>query len=187
MINQIVNQQKFYSNIKKISILYKLFLLQTFFTKFKKNSISCSKILSLLQKFAAPASKFGSPDLELLMSDSALNKVVQQIGVVSLFSLELLVDGLSITFLSISLPINRSLDDTTFYGTNNGIGLFSDSTHSIKTAIAILGLFFRSHSPFSSFFLLVSNSLFSHPFYSELCLLGRTKSFMISFNFLWED
>ena len=78
-----------------------------------------------------PASKFGSPDLELLMSESTVNKVVQQIGgVPSPFSLELLVDGLSITLLPI--PINHSLDEITFYGTISGNGWFSDSTHSIK-------------------------------------------------------
>ena len=46
------------------------------------------------------------------------------------FSLELLVDGLSITLLPI--PINCSPDEITFYGTNSRTGLFSDSTHSIK-------------------------------------------------------
>ena len=72
------------------------------------------------------------------MSDSTVNKVVQQIGtgggggggLPSPFSLELLVDGLSITLLPI--PINRSLDEITFYETDSGIGLISDSTHSIK-------------------------------------------------------
>ena len=73
------------------------------------------------------------------MSDSTVNKVVQQIGGgggggggggPSPFSLELLVDGLSITLLPI--PINHSLDEITFYGTISGNGLFSDSTHSIK-------------------------------------------------------
>ena len=64
------------------------------------------------------------------MSDSTVNKVVQQIGGASPFSLELLVDGLSITLLPI--PINHSLDEITFYETISGTGLFSDSTHSIK-------------------------------------------------------
>ena len=57
------------------------------------------------------------------MSASTVNKVVQQIGgLPSPFSLELLVDGLSITLLPI--PINRSPDEITFYGTNSGTGLF---------------------------------------------------------------
>ena len=59
------------------------------------------------------------------MSDSTVNKVVQQIGGgggggSSPFSLELLVDGLSITLLPI--PINHSLDEITFYGTISGNG-----------------------------------------------------------------
>ena len=57
------------------------------------------------------------------MSDSTVNKVVQQIGGgggASPFSLELLVDGLSITLLPI--PINHSLDEITFYGTISGNG-----------------------------------------------------------------
>ena len=78
-----------------------------------------------------PASKLGSPDLELLMSESTVNKVVQQIGgLTSPFSLELLIDGLSITLLPI--PINHSSDEITFYGIISGTDLFSDSTHSIK-------------------------------------------------------
>ena len=61
------------------------------------------------------------------MSNSTVNKVVQQIGGgggggggASPFSLELLVDGLSITLLPI--PINHSLDEITFYGTISGNG-----------------------------------------------------------------
>ena len=46
------------------------------------------------------------------------------------FSLELMVDGLSITLLPI--PINHSLNEITFNGTISGTGWFSDSTHSIK-------------------------------------------------------
>ena len=58
------------------------------------------------------------------MSDSTVNKVVQQIGGggggPSPFSLELLVDGLLITLLPI--PINHSLDEITFYETISGTG-----------------------------------------------------------------
>ena len=106
-----------------------------------------------------PASKFGSPDLELLVSDSTVNKVVQQIGgLTSPFSLELLVDGLSITLLLI--PINHSPDEITFYGTISGTGLFSFH----KTVFSSLGRFLCSQSSFPSFLLLDSFPLFFPPF-----------------------
>ena len=116
---------------KDFDIVYTVSI-TTFSRISRKTLFPVLKILSLLQNVAFPDSKFGSPDLELLMSDSALNKVVQQIGggMLPLFLWSFLVDGFEL--IHIPLPINRSQDETTFYGTNSGIGLFSDSTHSIK-------------------------------------------------------
>ena len=97
-------------------------------TRLEKNSLLPDlKTYLFSRMLQLPASKFGSPDLELLVSDLTVNKVVQQIGggggggggggLPSPFSLELLVDGLSITLLLI--PIDRSPDEITFYGTNS--------------------------------------------------------------------
>ena len=103
------------------------------------------------------------------MSDSTVNKVVQQIGGgggggggPSPFSLELLVDGLSITLLPI--PINHSLDEITFYETIGGTGLISDSTHSIKQCFhpsgASFALSFPSLHPYFLIPFPCSSSLF---------------------------
>ena len=52
-----------------------------FETRLEKNSLFPDlKTYIFSRRLQLPASKFGSPDLELLMSDSTVNKVVQQIG-----------------------------------------------------------------------------------------------------------
>ena len=79
-----------------------------------------------------------------------------------------------------SLPIIHSLDYTAFYGIMNGIGLFSDSIHSISSVFATLELFFFSHSSFSSFSLFIL-PLFSHLFIVILLLLGITRLFILFF------
>ena len=112
-------------------------------------------------------------------SDSALNKVVQQLGAASsfFFGASWLMDSNN----PYSLPINRSSDEITFYGTKDGIGFFSDSIHSIK----------QRFQPLDSSFACILHSLHSYClflflcspiFYSELFLLGRTRSFIIYFS-----
>ena len=105
MINQFVNQHKFYSNFKKISILYKLFHLPTIVTKFKKDSLfPALKSYIFSRSLQPPLQNLAHQTLSSSKSDSTVNKVVQQIGAASLFSLELLVDGFSITLLPIPFP-----------------------------------------------------------------------------------
>ena len=118
------------------------------------------------------------------MSESTVNKVVQQIGgggCLHLFLWELLVDGLSISLLPI--PINHSPDEIAFYGTISGTGLFSDSTHSINSVfipwtLPLLSVFL----PFILIALFLS--LVFPSFYSELRPLGRMGLFITYFNFL---
>ena len=81
MINQIANQQKLYSNVKNFSILQQLLIYKYFWqSRLEKNSLfPVLKTYLFSRVLQLPASKFGSPDLELLVSDSTVNKVVQQI------------------------------------------------------------------------------------------------------------
>ena len=62
----------------------------------------------------------------------------------------------------------------------NGIGLFSDSIHSISSVFATLELFFFSHSSFSSFSLFIF-PLLSHPFIVISLLLGTIRFFILFF------
>ena len=82
--------------------------------------------------------------------------------------------GVLINPSSNSLPIIHSHDYRVFCGFMNGIGLFSNSIHSIRSAFALLELVFFLHSH-CLFFL-----WFSHPFIVTLILLG-TKKLLILF------
>ena len=97
------------------------------------------------------------------------------------FSLELLLDGLSITLLLI--PINCSPDEITFYGTNSGTGLFSDSTHSIKQCFHPLDVSLALILPSLHSYCLIHFLVLSS-FYSECSPLGKMGLFIVCLNFL---
>ena len=64
--NQFVSQREFYSNIKHFDIVQSAFFTNKTVTKFEKNSLFLDlKSCIFPLKVAAPASKFGSLDLEL--------------------------------------------------------------------------------------------------------------------------
>ena len=82
--------------------------------------------------------------------------------------------GVMVKSSSNSLPIIHFLTDRVFLRIMTGIGLFSNSIHSIRFAFAPLELFFFSYSPFPSFLLFIL-SVSSHPFIVTLILLGMKK------------
>ena len=73
--------------------------------------------------------------------------------------------GVLVNPSSNSLPIIHFRNDIAFFGIMTGIGLFSDSIHSIRSTFASLELIF-----FPSFFFVSS-----HPFIVTLILLGMKK------------
>ena len=82
--------------------------------------------------------------------------------------------GVLVNPSSNSLPIIHFRNDRAFFGIMTGIGLFSDSIHSIRSAFATFGTHLFPHSPFPSFSLFI-HSVSSHPFIVTLILLGLKK------------
>ena len=77
--------------------------------------------------------------------------------------------GVLVNPSSNSLPITHSHDYRALYGIMTGVGLFSDSTHSIRSANS-------SVSSFSFFVILFVYSFFVFPsFYSDLASLRNDK------------
>ena len=76
----------------------------------------------------------------------------------------------------VNLSIIHSHDYRALYGIMNRAGLFSDSTHSIRSALAPLEIFFFPLSPFSSSYSFIL-SVSSHPFIVIFLLLGTIKLF----------
>ena len=89
--------------------------------------------------------------------------------------------GVLVNPSSNSLPIIHPFNDKASFGIMTGIGLFSDSIHSICSAFAPLELIF-SHPPFSSFSLF-NLSMLSHPFIVTWVLKGMKKSLNLSLIF----
>ena len=86
--------------------------------------------------------------------------------------------GVLVNPSSNSLPIIHFCNDRAFFGIMTGIGLFSDSIHSIRSAFAPLEFIFFPHSPFHSFSMFIL-SVSSHPFIVTLILLGMKKLLML--------
>ena len=109
--------------------------------------------------------------------EGAVNKVVQQIGALPLNSVEFLwMMGVMV------LSIIHSHDYRALYGIMNRVGLFSNSTHSIRSALAPLELFFFLFFLFSSSYSFIL-SVSSHPFIVILLLLGMINLLILLFNF----
>ena len=88
--------------------------------------------------------------------------------------------GVLVNPSSNSLPIIHFRNDRAFFGIMIGIGLFSNSIHSIRSAFAPLELIFSSSS-FSFIFIVHSFSVFPS-FYSDLDSLGNEEALNSLFN-----
>ena len=117
-------------NTKKLQI--GLYLIQ------RKNSLFLDlKSYAFLLKAVAPA--LSVPRVSnLCRKEGVVNKVVQQIGALPLNSVEFLW----MMGVMVNLSIIHSHDYRALYGIMNRVNLFSDSTHSIRSALAPLELFF---------------------------------------------
>ena len=88
--------------------------------------------------------------------------------------------GVLVNPSSNSLPIIHIRTDRAFFGVMTGIGLFSDSIHSIHSAFAPLELIFSS---FSFFIIFIVHSFCVFPsFYSDLDSLGNEEALNSLFN-----
>ena len=90
--------------------------------------------------------------------------------------------GVLVNTSSNSLPIIHSCNDRTFFEIMTGVGLFSDSIHSIRSAFASLELiFFFLSSSFSFIFIVHSFRVFPS-LYSDLDSLGNEEALNSLFN-----
>ena len=93
--------------------------------------------------------------------------------------------GVLVNPSSNSLHIIHFHDYRALYEIMTRVGLFSDSTHSIRSGFAPLELFFFPLSPFSSsyFFIFLILSLSSYPFIVIFLLLGTIQLLILFFVF----
>ena len=90
--------------------------------------------------------------------------------------------GVLVNPSSNSLPIIHPFNDRESFGIMTGIGLLSDSIHSICSAFSPLELIFFLIPHFSSFSLFILY-VFSHPFIVTWILRGMKKSLNLSLTF----